>query len=135
MKKVGMDQLCDYILHWLCWREDTFWKNQSIYPASGSLAFSPSLWLGCWSTRAAVSPFCICGHGGNRGSGRLPSAPQSHKNDAMKLLCRGGSWGHQLPRAFQGFQCSLGLEIHSGQRAWAPAPHPFVVFGYVELKS
>ena len=132
-KEVGMDRLCDYILHWPCWREDTFWKNQSIYPTSGSLPFSPSLWLGCWSTRTTASPFCFRGHGGDRGSWRLPSAPQGHQNDALKLLGRGGCWGHWLSRALQGFQFSIGLEIHSGQRAWAF--FPLVVFGYVELKS
>lgn len=28
IKKVGTNQLCDYTLHWPCWREDTFWKKQ-----------------------------------------------------------------------------------------------------------
>lgn len=41
--------------------------------------------------------------------------------------------GRRLPKAFQGLEFSLGLEMHLGQRAWAF--FPLVVFGYAELKS
>jgi hypothetical protein len=74
--------------------------------------------LGCQSSRTTVSLLCICDGGGTRGSWGLQSAPA--QSDALKQL--GGWWGCWLPRASQGSHFSLGLEVHSGQRAWTFFP-------------
>lgn len=37
VEKVGTEQLCDCVLHWPCWREETFWKNQLSYPILAAL--------------------------------------------------------------------------------------------------
>ena len=57
LHKVSTDQLCEYTLHWPCWREDTFWEKQSVYPIlAACLSHQACSWVA--RVQGALLAFC-----------------------------------------------------------------------------
>lgn len=131
-KKVGTNQLCDYTLHWPCWREDTFWKKQPdkkqfiplwqlsflTKPAVGLPEFkdhcepSVHLWR-WWYPRKLGAAVSTCAEWCSKATGWLVGLLAAQGFPGLSLL----SWAGSTFRA-------KGLDFF-----------PLVVFGCAELKS